>query len=111
MSAFDPKRTLDRLFERCEFPGKGECLLSTRFCHHRPVTDIALSRDTSARRPKEVAMKLGVGIAVFFWLLCGLIGAWMLDDLDADHWKKIARGPITLAAALSEHPVTFQGSN
>ena len=57
----------------------------------------------------EVAMKLAVGVIVFFWLLSGLIGAWMLDDLDADHWKKIARGPITLADALNQHPVTFQG--
>jgi hypothetical protein len=48
-----------------------------------------------------------VGISVLFWLLCGLIGAWMLDDLDAGHWKTIARGPITLAKALSEHPVTL----
>ncbi|HET7678957.1 MAG TPA: hypothetical protein VFK79_02355 [Xanthobacteraceae bacterium] len=56
-------------------------------------------------------MKLAVGIAVFFWLLCGLIGAWMLDDLDAHHWKKIARGPITLADALNEHPVTFLGAD
>lgn len=50
-------------------------------------------------------MKLAVGVTVSLWLLCGLVGAWMLDDLDAAHWKKIARGPITLAAALKEHPV------
>jgi len=56
-------------------------------------------------------MKLAIGISVLLWLLCGAIGAWMLDDLDADHWKKIARGPITLAAALNDHPVTFQGGN
>jgi len=54
-------------------------------------------------------MKLVVAVVVFFWLLSGLIGAWMLDDLDADHWKTIARGPITLAQALSEHPVTLPG--
>jgi hypothetical protein len=54
-------------------------------------------------------MKFAVGIIVFFWLLSGLIGAWMLDDLDADHWKKIARGPITLAQALNERPVTYPG--
>ena len=54
-------------------------------------------------------MKFAVGIIVFLWLLSGLIGAWMLDDLDADHWKKIARGPITLAQALNEHPVTYPG--
>jgi hypothetical protein len=32
-----------------------------------------------------------------------------LFNLDAAHWKKIARGPITLAAALNEHPVTYPG--
>lgn len=54
-------------------------------------------------------MKLAVVLILGSWLLCGLIGAWMLDDLDADHWKKIARGPITLAQAMNERPVTFQG--
>jgi hypothetical protein len=54
-------------------------------------------------------MKLAVGIAMFFWLLCGVIGAWILDDLDANHWKKIARGPITLAQALNEYPVAYPG--
>ena len=54
-------------------------------------------------------MKLAVGVVLFCWLLCGVIGAWMLGDLDADHWKKIARGPITLAQALSDRPVTFPG--
>jgi hypothetical protein len=33
----------------------------------------------------------------------------MLDDLDADHWKKIASGAVTLAEALDEHPVTYPG--
>lgn len=56
-------------------------------------------------------MKLAVGITLFLWLLCGAIGAWMLDDLDTAHWKKIARGPITLADALNEHPVTLQEPN
>jgi hypothetical protein len=54
-------------------------------------------------------MKLALGIALSFWLACGLIGAWMLDDLDRHHWKMIARGPITLAHALDEHPVTYPG--
>lgn len=52
-------------------------------------------------------MKFAVGIVLFLWLLCGLIGARMLGDLDADHWKMIARGPITLGHALNEHPVTY----
>ncbi|MEO7865542.1 MAG: hypothetical protein ABIR63_06730 [Sphingomicrobium sp.] len=55
-------------------------------------------------------MKFAIGVAALFWLLCGLIGAWMLDDLDVDHWKMIARGPVTLAHALNEHPVTYPGS-
>jgi hypothetical protein len=52
-------------------------------------------------------MKLAIGITLSLWLLCGAIGAYMMDDLDADHWKKIARGPITLAAAMDEHPVSI----
>jgi hypothetical protein len=56
-------------------------------------------------------MKLAVGTALLLWLACGLIGAWRLDDLDAAHWKKVARGPITLADSLRERPVTFWRSN
>jgi hypothetical protein len=53
----------------------------------------------------EIAtMKFAVGIIVFVWLLAGLIGAWMLDELNTDHWKAIARGPITLGKAVDEHP-------
>ena len=47
-------------------------------------------------------MKLFVGVAVFVWLLCGAIGAWMLDDLDGDHWDMIAKGPITLVKAFND---------
>jgi hypothetical protein len=55
-------------------------------------------------------MKLFVGIAVFFWLLCGLIGAWMLDELDVQHWKTIALGPISLVEALNAaEPVRLPG--
>jgi hypothetical protein len=49
-------------------------------------------------------MKFAFGIAVFVWLICGAIGAWMLDDLDAEHWEKIAKGPITLIHAWNEEP-------
>ena len=52
-------------------------------------------------------MKLAVGIAVFIWVLCGVIGAWMLDHLDMDHGTDIAKGPITLAKAMNEHPVAI----
>ena len=56
-------------------------------------------------------MKFAIGIALSCWLLCGLVGAWMLDDLDRDHWKTIARGPITLHQALNEHPASLTGQN
>jgi hypothetical protein len=54
-------------------------------------------------------MKFAVGIILFIWLLAGLVGAWMLDSLDAHHWKTIARGPITLAEAWKEHGATIPG--
>lgn len=54
-------------------------------------------------------MKFAVGIIVFVWLLSGLIGAGRMGHLDVDHWKAIARGPITLAKAFNEHPVTYPG--
>lgn len=49
-------------------------------------------------------MKLVVGVAVFFWIICGAIGAWMLGDLDARHWETIAKGPITLVKAFNKAP-------
>jgi hypothetical protein len=52
-------------------------------------------------------MKLAIGITLSLWLLCGAIGAYMLDDLSTDHWRKVARGPITLADALQQHPVAI----
>lgn len=52
-------------------------------------------------------MKLWFGAMVFLWLMCGLIGAWMLGDLDARHWKKIVRGPMTLAQGFNENPVRY----
>ena len=54
-------------------------------------------------------MKFAIGIAVFLWLLCGAVGAWMLDDLDSGHWKEIVYGAVTLGDALNEHPVTYPG--
>lgn len=58
---------------------------------------------------RGIAMKYAIGIAVFLWLLCGIIGAWILDDLDSSHWKEIAYGGVTLAQALNDHPVTYPG--
>jgi hypothetical protein len=54
-------------------------------------------------------MKWGVGCLTFFWLICGLIGAAWLDELDAKYWKVIAKGPITLARAYNENPPSYPG--
>jgi hypothetical protein len=48
-------------------------------------------------------MKFAVAVIVFIWVLCGLIGAWWMDELDANHLKVIAKGPISLAHAYNEH--------
>ena len=54
-------------------------------------------------------MKLFFGFAIFIWLLCGLVGSWMKDDLDSDHLVMIAKGPITLVKAMERNPPTFRG--
>jgi hypothetical protein len=54
-------------------------------------------------------MKLLVGILIFIWLLCGVVGAWRLDKLDSDHWKDVGRGPVTLAESFADNPVTYPG--
>ena len=51
-------------------------------------------------------MKLLIGILIFVWFACGLFGAWRLHDMS---FKKIARGPITMAKAFDEEPVTYPG--
>lgn len=58
---------------------------------------------------RGVAMKFAIGVAVFLWLLCGAVGAWINDDLDSSHWQEIVYGAVTLADALNEHPVTYPG--
>ena len=55
-------------------------------------------------------MKYAVILIVVVWFLCGIAGAWMLDDLNREHWKTIARGPITLARAVNDNPVSAPGS-
>jgi hypothetical protein len=55
------------------------------------------------------AVKAGIGFIVALWLICGLVGAWWMDDLDTDHWKDVAKGPITLAAAYNEDPPEYPG--
>ena len=57
----------------------------------------------------RAAMKWAVGIIVVTWLLCGLIGAWRLDDLSPKYWQVIAEGPISLARAYNENPVEYPG--
>jgi hypothetical protein len=51
-------------------------------------------------------MKYLVGIVVFLWLLCGLIGAFMEDELSPRHWDTIAKGPITLIHAINDNPLS-----
>jgi hypothetical protein len=55
-------------------------------------------------------MKFAVGTLIVLWLICGLAGAWRLDELDSRHWKAVARGPITLAEAFNQAPVTYPGA-
>lgn len=52
------------------------------------------------------AMKFAISILLFLWIFAGALGAWMTDDLDRHHLKKIARGPITLVKAINDNPVT-----
>lgn len=54
-------------------------------------------------------MKFAFGVLVFIWVLCGLIGAWWLGHLNADHWQLIAKGPLTLAQAYNEQPPSYPG--
>lgn len=51
-------------------------------------------------------MKLLIGILVVAWFACGFIGAKRLDDMS---FKTVARGPISLAKALADEPVTYPG--
>jgi hypothetical protein len=55
---------------------------------------------------RESGMKLLIGILIVVWFGCGLFGAWRMHDMS---FKKIARGPITMAKALDEDPVTYPG--
>lgn len=56
-------------------------------------------------------MKIALGVILFIWLMCGVLGAWWLGDLDSAHWKVIAKGPISLARAYNENPPTYPGPN
>ena len=60
------------------------------------------------RRGRD-AMKWAIGLIVFTWLLCGLLGAWWLDDLSPKYWRVIAKGPISLARAYNENQPNYPG--
>jgi hypothetical protein len=47
-------------------------------------------------------MKSFLVFAVVLWLLCGLIGAWMLRANGTLEPSMIAMGPITLVKAFNE---------
>lgn len=53
-----------------------------------------------------LCMKLLIVILLLIWLLCGLVGAWRMDDM---RLKVIARGPLTLVEALNDNPVSYPG--
>ena len=53
-------------------------------------------------------MKLLIGISIFIWFACGLFGAWRLDDI---RFKTVIRGPITMAKAFNDAPVSYPGPN
>ena len=53
-------------------------------------------------------MKLVVAVAVVLWLICGLVGAWMLEDDEGLRLKAVALGPVTLVKAFNEtEPVKY----
>jgi len=54
-----------------------------------------------------IAMKFAICVFAVLWFLCGVAGAWMLDDLNADHWKMIAKGPITLVRAANDTTISW----
>jgi hypothetical protein len=47
-------------------------------------------------------MRSLLALAVVLWVLCGMIGAWMLQADGDLRLKMIARGPITLVKAFHE---------
>jgi hypothetical protein len=54
-------------------------------------------------------VKLFVIFVLFFWLICGLLGAWWQDGPGNMHFKSIAKGPITMVHAFNNKPVTYPG--
>lgn len=53
-------------------------------------------------------MKWAIGFLAFFWAGCGLLGANWLGN---HHWQTIARGPMSLAKAYNDNPISYPGPN
>jgi hypothetical protein len=54
-----------------------------------------------SRREGDGAMKFYVSLALAIWLICGLVGTWMLGVQHFDA-ARIAAGPITLIKGFEE---------
>lgn len=52
-------------------------------------------------------MKWAIIFLVVIWFVCGAVGAQMLGELDKDHLKVVARGPITLVKAVNSSDVQY----
>jgi hypothetical protein len=53
-------------------------------------------------------MKWFLGLALFFWVCCGVLGARWLGD---HRWQVIAKGPISLAKAYNDNPIDYPGAS
>ena len=51
-------------------------------------------------------MKLLIAVLIFIWFICGFFGAMRLGDM---RFKTILRGPITMAKAFNDDPVSYPG--
>ena len=56
-------------------------------------------------------MKWAVGFLVFIWLVCGLLGAMWLDELEPQYWRVSPKGRVTLARAYNENPSSYPRPN
>jgi hypothetical protein len=54
-------------------------------------------------------VKFFVTFAIILWLICGVGGSAWEDGFGNMHFKKIAKGPITLVHAINNNPVTYPG--
>ena len=54
-------------------------------------------------------VKFFVTFAIILWLICGVGGSAWEDGFGNMHFKKIAKGPITLVHAINDNPVTYPG--